>query len=1032
MKLKFVLVFIVVTLFFSISTVYADGFGGGSRGGHFGSGGFGGNMGYTVISYEALCDLCVAVNDGLGQGLFNNTYPFSDGAGKWCTVREITDSTAIEWNGAIYSSYFVISTRYLGVYYNFVNASGGAFIAFSNEEDFGGFRLLYQKVSSIDSYSLAIRDYVNLIVNKLDDIRRYTDGIEGKLDTLATQLDQLHADLGLMYSSMIGSNSTLARAHDQITQMGNIAANYTGSTEQNNLIDIAFNESWNGSARAVYVTYEDLTDIVSRLNLAGYACTISQHATSHLYYVAASGTWIVNPTTRVGIGYSTGLGAFTVSNSMVLVSSNNGITAALTGLSQKADTIISALSNIGTMITNSNTYLANLVTFVQGISGKLDLMLNGNLNVNVNLDNQFYDVNNNLEAIFNRVDLTGIEDALARIEDAIEHVTCHHDYRSMLYLDGVSVTFEGIKEEPVQDLTISINAMQDLNGYDRAWAGGSRKNLYDETQWAGLGIDQMNYGISIDSLCDRINALPVGTYTISFKAQVTSIDTSDSGRRRYGLYLFNSSGNHYGFSYDWTPAVGNTYTCTVPLEITEARQGNYSDIHFQCGRENCSDTCRIYNIQLENGSVATSYEPYENLAPISGWTGAQISNNGVAQSVSWADTAGTVYGGTLNVTTGELTVTKRYVRLYGTEDGYEYAGSDTSVIRLNLNTAGLGGVANYAPSNTRNALCNAFRVTSYERRLYFNDMTMTIEELKAYLQGHETYVVYDLATPVTYQLDPLEIYSVVGTNEITANCGGVSLQVLDGTNLTDMGYTLIVCQKCGQVQPMFDYTRLLDRLDILNLNFADHASSTDAKLGTIIDLLQENLTNTDTQSHEHTYTRHITQDATCTVPGLATYTCDECGYGYTELLPALGHDWDFTEHVDAVLDENNEVLQPAYDVYTCTRCDHTYLDYDGTGAPEGGGQVGDLLISIFSRLGNLVGDLLSGLLSLGDRLLTGLDDLATDFNDRVHQVESFGGDYPQWLSGFWDAIPSDLQVALSFCLIVALVGVVGKKLVFTS
>ena len=31
------------------------------------------------------------------------------------------------------------------------------------------------------------------------------------------------------------------------------------------------------------------------------------------------------------------------------------------------------------------------------------------------------------------------------------------------------------------------------------------------------------------------------------------------------------------------------------------------------------------------------------------------------------------------------------------------------------------------------------------------------------------------------------------------------------------------------------------------------------------------------------------KDATCTEQGYTTYTCDECGYSYTEVIPAKGH-----------------------------------------------------------------------------------------------------------------------------------------------
>lgn len=40
----------------------------------------------------------------------------------------------------------------------------------------------------------------------------------------------------------------------------------------------------------------------------------------------------------------------------------------------------------------------------------------------------------------------------------------------------------------------------------------------------------------------------------------------------------------------------------------------------------------------------------------------------------------------------------------------------------------------------------------------------------------------------------------------------------------------------------------------------------------------------------HEYVEEITQEATCTVNGIKSFTCKECGSGYTEEIPATGHD----------------------------------------------------------------------------------------------------------------------------------------------
>ena len=45
----------------------------------------------------------------------------------------------------------------------------------------------------------------------------------------------------------------------------------------------------------------------------------------------------------------------------------------------------------------------------------------------------------------------------------------------------------------------------------------------------------------------------------------------------------------------------------------------------------------------------------------------------------------------------------------------------------------------------------------------------------------------------------------------------------------------------------------------------------------------------------HSYSTVLTLDPTCTEPGSATHTCVICAHSYTEVIPALGHNWQGTE-----------------------------------------------------------------------------------------------------------------------------------------
>ncbi len=84
--------------------------------------------------------------------------------------------------------------------------------------------------------------------------------------------------------------------------------------------------------------------------------------------------------------------------------------------------------------------------------------------------------------------------------------------------------------------------------------------------------------------------------------------------------------------------------------------------------------------------------------------------------------------------------------------------------------------------------------------------------------------------------------------------------------------------------------------------------------------LESNVLNVDvTITCQHSYDEKIVQEATCTNAGLKEYKCKVCEYSYSEVLPALGHDY------------NSVVTNPTckskgYTTHTCSRCKDSYID----------------------------------------------------------------------------------------------------------
>lgn len=202
------------------------------------------------------------------------------------------------------------------------------------------------------------------------------------------------------------------------------------------------------------------------------------------------------------------------------------------------------------------------------------------------------------------------------------------------------------------------------------------------------------------------------------------------------------------------------------------------------------------------------------------------------------------------------------------------------------------------------------------------------------------------------------------------------------------------------------------------------------RLDTIIDELQSS---SGKFSCDHTYSQEMTQAPTCILPGLQVSTCSKCGSSYSEIVSALGHDWQCIDHVEDVTDpDTGKVTETGYDVYECSLCGDTYNDYSGSGAPDdyGDTSISKIIVRLFSKLGTFAGKIISWIIDLFDKTLGGLDDLITRFSELSAQITGFGGDYPTWLSGFWGVLPQELQLALGFSFVCLFVGLIGRKLFF--
>ena len=160
---------------------------------------------------------------------------------------------------------------------------------------------------------------------------------------------------------------------------------------------------------------------------------------------------------------------------------------------------------------------------------------------------------------------------------------------------------------------------------------------------------------------------------------------------------------------------------------------------------------------------------------ITGYTGINVKHSGADTSdyttypVSWQTEAGTVYGGEVDVTTGKLSVTHAIVNMEDLNWNYVSANQYFQVAKpsgASTNIALLCTCYKYTGSTVDNL--SIFQTGSYFR-VQDTDYT-TATAFKTAVTGQK--ICYGLATPLEYDLTPVEITALVGTNNIWGDTNG--------------------------------------------------------------------------------------------------------------------------------------------------------------------------------------------------------------------------------------------------------------------
>lgn len=273
---------------------------------------------------------------------------------------------------------------------------------------------------------------------------------------------------------------------------------------------------------------------------------------------------------------------------------------------------------------------------------------------------------------------------------------------------------------------------------------------YTYTTGSGdLSISAILPAYAVDDLLADKKSIPAGTYTFSVAVSQWGSNTELVTSSLKLMLTDNVTGSTVDIRNGQTATL--THDCTI-----------YA---VSCDRAYTMQASSVtkYTVQLETGTTATEYEPYQ----------------ADTYSVNWKTEAGTVYGGYVDVVSGKLTITHRYWTDDGSrnwlqnQDGSFYVPleaetpvqvEDGCYCNYCKYVVGFSGLTVFARANGLMALNSGW-----------DSVYPDVSSLKAAFTHTPLQVVYKMATPIEIQLTPQEVRTLLGVNNIWCDSGNVSV-----------------------------------------------------------------------------------------------------------------------------------------------------------------------------------------------------------------------------------------------------------------
>ena len=367
----------------------------------------------------------------------------------------------------------------------------------------------------------------------------------------------------------------------------------------------------------------------------------------------------------------------------------------------------------------------------------------------------------------------------------------HHTYQ------GEIVNFSTLAGDKITSALADFHPIQDLHGYATPWPAGGGKNKLPS---ANSISSPSSLTVTNENGQYVLNGSVANGDSIYFRHDTITIENGfvfACGNSFVNAIIYFLNGTTQVDYFSLSPV--NRVINTSQMSTMYGKPFNTTRIRFS---ENQTFTNAIFSpMVVIDGADTTTFAPYSNICPISGRTGLSVyvgpttsQADATTYAVDWTSEAGTVYGGTLNVVTGLLTVNKVIVDL-GTLLWNDESTSVTGKYRFSASLP--DSAVNSDTTVGVTSLCSQYVALANAGTFYATNNGYTINGSKIYIYdaSHATdngttfqtamsgvQLCYELATPLTYQLTPQEI-EALADNYMWSDVGQVTVTVTDAMTI---------------------------------------------------------------------------------------------------------------------------------------------------------------------------------------------------------------------------------------------------------